>query len=1438
MAHYVERVVSVVSFIACFWRASSQCANIPEITIGLIADLTKGSNNGRAMAVATVMWDLDFRKNYDPAIKTMLEQFNAYHPAGGSFGDPVFDLSTIPGGLNPCLRVRMAALHTPSTENVGGNRQTEFALWSALALTSGENGMPKVHGLLSDSSSSLQPILGSFAMSQGMPLLSVATGVELDNAERYPYFFRMAASDSLQTQFMMYYIEYYEFRSFILLYPLTSHGQGVFDSLSSRVAAKGWSNKMNGIAVQVFLSSEDAALGHDLSQSIAAEAVAKGLIIPSRLIITAAGYSTLIDVMQAEGMWTPKYQILGSSAVFATKYFPTVYFPKESFYDITHMPPHIVILVPTPDALYYNALYSWTIMNNQFLSDDQSRYYFDKWHPELMQYSPPQFDAAEFGKAPTTWEQGFIGQLGNMYYAYIMAFNSLMNQGVAVDDMRGQTLVDALKAVELAGFWNPIKFDPNTRKQYQTWGIWQVVACPVGIPCGVMPIVAEYDFYGQLIAAGNSMWIGPFSLDGPGQPATFTPLWCNGVYSSTAPDVFKKCQPGMQLTDAGICQFCSPGWHSSGFDDECQICGQGTIPNSEGSACVACPKGYASPDPGSVECTICSVGTFTDTEGSTQCPFCLVGSYAASQGMLECTSCAAGETTLGVASVSSQSCVCEVGAYQDGGACVACPQYSTTDAVATTSAAACFCEQGFYMWQDAGVSQCQACPVNATTVGARQTSSDSCACAKDFYMVEENNNLMCNSCPALSSTLNGGSIGLSACRCEEGSYMNDGVCVACPAGSDTDTFGKTSVASCLCMADFYMPVDKSGCTPCMDGMNCLRGSSASNYNSTAVDTPLDQRTAEQIFPRLARGYYSDLNDEYGPMSVFKCRDEMKCPGGDPGTDACAAYLTGRACEHCEKGYSWDGNQCQECSDMEASAFLFPVLPLFIVPILILGMYNRFGDAYGNWGSWKNALGCMVFIMLNHYQILDFIGGVNVTFPETMSDAFKMWTWTNNFATIFKVECAGAADFKSSMLTRGIAPVLVVVVALLCYFTSCVLKQLFGEKKFTLAFDRLANVVGSLMYTFFSAVSAIAFMLFKCGSNPNGLVTNSSDMSIVCFESDTWSQLLGISVVFVIVYVLGLGSVFAWAVVMAPRGRFASRAFQMRWKFLFIKYHHEAYFWGIVFLLKNLALNLCFVVVSNGIQQLFLTQATLMLYTGGVYLIRPYRNMACNTLEMVVSCSLILATTILVWFAGKAYSSDNFDSTIVYTQMVVSFGPAGLGLAFMAVLAYQQGLHQAIYQQQQKENLMQVVQAVEVMSNMNPARREMFWKAIGEWDRHVLMKTKLMLNAELSGLVSLKRLTPKVEFTDSLEGNATLGNSFEEIKEINGDKMAQTDSMQPMSLNSTASTFTFEAAAKGLIGEVTEKFQDLEEMPEFEIPLEEATQTKFGGGIPMSERGPP
>ena len=76
-------------------------------------------------------------------------------------------------------------------------------------------------------------------------------------------------------------------------------------------------------------------------------------------------------------------------------------------------------------------------------------------------------------------------------------------------------------------------------------------------------------------------------------------------------------------------------------------------------------------------------------------------------------------------------------------------------------------------------------------------------------------------------------------------------------------------------------------------------------------------------------------------------------------------------------------------------------------------------------------------------------------------------------------------------------------------------------------------------------------------------------------------MLAVGILAILVYFVGMFALFTWVCCKAP-SRWRDPAFRKRWKFLFVKWRPDVFWFGQVFLLKGALINVALVFFRDGI----------------------------------------------------------------------------------------------------------------------------------------------------------------------------------------------------------------------------------------------------------------
>ena len=511
-------------------------------------------------------------------------------------------------------------------------------------------------------------------------------------------------------------------------------------------------------------------------------------------------------------------------------------------------------------------------------------------------------------------------------------------------------------------------------------------------------------------------------------------------------------------------------------------------------------------------------------------------------------------------------------------------------------------------------------------------------------------------------------------------------CVQCTPPLTTMMLKASSSADCLCPQNMFRPLDRNAsaapCLECPEGMHCEQGSDAMNFPwSSQEASSLEQHDLLVIYPRPKKGYWTTFDE---PLSVYRCLDEQSCPGGD--SEMCGAHMEGIACGTCVKGfYSGQQGLCNECSDVEKSKILFPVLPLIIGPVVCYFMHRFSRDPVEMWLSPQNGMMTTMYVLLVYLQTLGAVNSCYLSYPEIAADMLDITVGFVDILSLLRPECATFADYKTSFMGKLFLPAYILFIFAGTYFVLNLLDRLRSAAKQTptdtsvpsaLAMDRdvVFNCYLSLYSTFFIGIAAQTFQLFQCYEHPNTTKSLRAAPHILC-DSDAWQEMAGMAFAAILVFCLGAFVLFVYIIILTPT-RFQDIGFRKRWKFLFLKFRPTAWWWMLVMLVKGIWLSLTTVAFIEPVGQISWLFAGVSLYLYGTVSMRPWREIQVTRLDIVMHFSLLFSISFL----------DNFTQLGEVSPVEVARAMTGIAIvpcfltALVLLILLRRLKHPETYQQ--------------------------------------------------------------------------------------------------------------------------------------------------------------
>ena len=207
----------------------------------------------------------------------------------------------------------------------------------------------------------------------------------------------------------------------------------------------------------------------------------------------------------------------------------------------------------------------------------------------------------------------------------------------------------------------------------------------------------------------------------------------------------------------------------------------------------------------------------------------------------------------------------------------------------------------------------------------------------------------------------------------------------------------------------------------------------------------------------------------------------------------------------------------------------------------------------------------------------------------------------------------------------------------------------GKKDLAINSSRVWASFFAVIFAFFAAIAQAAFTVVNCVPNPSNTWTLSVDRSINCFDAD-WIGLLIVGLLAILAWCVGFGLVFFRAIWVAPK-YWASKDFRLRWKFLFVKFRPDCFFFSLIIVIKGVVTNVGFIFLSEPVLQIYWTVACFAIYCYIAATWSPWRSLYVNAADVCAHFSLIFLGFMMTWFLER---SPEMDNTVMVFSIAVSF----------------------------------------------------------------------------------------------------------------------------------------------------------------------------------------
>jgi len=554
-----------------------------------------------------------------------------------------------------------------------------------------------------------------------------------------------------------------------------------------------------------------------------------------------------------------------------------------------------------------------------------------------------------------------------------------------------------------------------------------------------------------------------------------------------------------------------------------------------------------------------------------------------------------------------------------------------------------------------GSELCVPCSGGAVSVIENQESCDLCAPGR--YAV---GGLECRQCKAGSFSLEAGMSACSECEpghyaaadgsitclaCDEGYFANasgETICERCEVGTYTNVRGQqvctscgdlqttqftsaTSEDECVCLEGMYRAY-AGGCVPCPAGMQCDRGSDVRNLPGIiAANGTCGAGTSSTTcpFPRTLSLY---MSLDSAPLKAYRCIDEESCPGATASYSSCGVFRdTGAvACGKCvDDAFLNRDGQCEQCTGGLDILYLVGTVVGGAVVVCIMAIAVNRDVLMQQKGNFNLIVIGGVFLTALQTTIV--FNQLSMEWADPLKSAMVVSSLAGFDLGSMKLGCYLPFDPVMKFLTRQmVAPI---ALPILLLTISC--KKLTSKE--TVRVDvEFANAAGTIFSAFFISVVTTSVDAFVCYDHPSAAAGSSVTIepSVLCWDDVRHIRMVVVAVLaFLLVPTTFLVSccyaVKKYPSVMSKHDD-RQRWFAHTFRFLFFRFRPDAYFYGLLLLMKNMTLCLIPASFSGkvGIQVLLICG---IIVSFGMFqaTTQPFRAKFVNKMDSLTSTLLIL-----------------------------------------------------------------------------------------------------------------------------------------------------------------------------------------------------------------------
>ena len=333
--------------------------------------------------------------------------------------------------------------------------------------------------------------------------------------------------------------------------------------------------------------------------------------------------------------------------------------------------------------------------------------------------------------------------------------------------------------------------------------------------------------------------------------------------------------------------------------------------------------------------------------------------------------------------------------------------------------------------------------------------------------------------------------------------------------------------------------------------------------------------------------------------------------------------------------------------------IYAVLPVAIC-ILALFMFLFGNDAVTVNVSVPEMVSVLLGLFITTMQTLALFPGLSIEW-RSQGDFFAGFKFflgnPDAWAGGIRLTCALSAKPLGRYLFSCLLPVLCVLSVLLVWGISLAVAKVRRQEGWNIKI--MCNTLGQLLQTVFIAIAVLVVQPLRCYGHPNQKSSMTSFPQILCWgEDDMHTSLVVIGIILGVFFVIPFLALCIHAVVKAPKAVDPVGHYQ-RWRFLLYRFRADVWWWGIVFLLRQLALAFsCCIPADSPQWQITYVAMVTSLYLIVLCLNQPWKNITLNYVDL---CSMVVVNFIIISSSALvAKKSQDVQSFVVLHFCILAF----------------------------------------------------------------------------------------------------------------------------------------------------------------------------------------